>query len=44
MEDKNYTLNDLEQKLINYIVSKIDNEEIIYDEDVEIIKILFNYK
>lgn len=42
MEDKNYTLDELKQKLINYIVSQIDNEAFIDEDDIEIIKILFN--
>lgn len=41
MENKNYTLDDLKQKLINCIVSKIDNKEFIDAIDIEIMKILF---
>ncbi len=40
-KEKNYTIKDLKQKLINYLVEHLNNNKLLNDSDVEVIKVLF---
>lgn len=41
-EKENYTLSDLRQKLINYLINKLNNQKILNEADIDLIKVLFD--
>lgn len=41
LKEKNYTIKDLKQKLINYLVEHLNDNKLLNDSDVEVIKVLF---
>ena len=36
-----YTIKELKQKLINYLVEHLNDNKLLYDSDIEVIKVLF---